>query len=582
MTAYLIPNAMKADDFMKLFFRKLFFLLSKSDKRFLGILLIFSIFVSLMETVGIAAIMPFISIASDFTIIHTNELYSVFYSYFEFASEIDFILFFGILLILFYFLRSGINLFYFYMLARFSKGRYHFLVYRLFENYLGRSYKSFTKENSSNLSKTIINEAHNLTTLISALLFMLSEVFVVVFIYMMMLYINWKITFLISFILVANAFFLMKTVSRRIKAEGSRRESYQKAFYEIINRTLGNFKMIKLKSDDTNILQSFSSASWGYTRSNIVNETIGHIPRLFLEALGFIIVIFIVLYLVYVYKTDISAAIALISMFILGLYRLMPSANRILSSYNQILFYYRSLEIVHNDLIYEIEDLGEEKISFAKELRLKNVGFSYIENKVILQDINLSISKGSKVAFIGESGSGKSTLIDLIMGIYRPKEGVVYVDGILLDDNNVKSWRKSIGYIPQMIYLFDGSVAENVAFNSEIDEDRVKKVLRQANILDFLEKDHDGINTQVGENGLNLSGGQKQRIAIARALYNDPDILVLDEATSALDNETESKIMDEICALSKSKTLIVIAHRVSTIQGFDFVYHVKKGNIQQV
>ncbi len=573
---------MKANELMKPFFKKLFFLLSKSEKKFLVVLLIFSIFISLMETVGIAAIMPFISISSDFSIIHTNELYSAFYTYFQFKSDINFVLYFGVLLMLFYVFRSGINLFYFYMLARFSKGRYHLLVYRLFENYLGRSYKSFTKENSSNLSKTIINEAHNLTTLMSALLFMLSETFIVLFIYLMMLYINWKITFLITFVLAFNALLLMKSVSKRIKKEGLRREDFQKVFYEIINRTLGNFKMIKLKSNDDNVLKSFSTASWGYTKSNIVNETIAHVPRLFLEALGFIVVIFIVIYLVYMYKTDISAAIALISMFILGLYRLMPSANRILSSYNQILFYYRSLEIVHNDLIYEIEDLGEEEISFDKEIRLKDVGFSYIENKVILQDINLSIYKGSKVAFIGESGSGKSTLIDLIMGIYRPKEGAIYADNVLLDDNNVKSWRRGIGYIPQMIYLFDGSVAENVAFDSEIDEDRVKKVLGQANILDFLEKNHDGSNTQVGENGLNLSGGQKQRIAIARALYNDPDILVLDEATSALDIETESKIMDEICALSKSKTLIVIAHRVSTIQDFDFVYHVKKGNIEKV
>lgn len=567
---------------MKLFYKKLFFLLSRSDKRFLVILLLFSIFISLMETIGIALIMPFISISSDFSIIHSNDYYSAFYRYFQFSSEINFVLFFGVSLILFYFFRSIINLFYFYMLARFSKGRYHLLAYRLFQNYLGRSYRNFTTENSSNLSKTIINEAHNLTMLVSALLFMISEAFVILFIYALMLYLNWKITLLITFVLGLSALLLMKTVSKKIKEEGSKRESYQRIFYEIINKTLSDFKMIKLKSNNDDVLENFSSTSWGYAKSNIANETIGHIPRLFLEALGFIVVVFIVISLVYTHQTDISASIALISMFILGLYRLMPSVNRILSSYNQILFYYRSLEVVHSNLIYEVESLGEEKITFMKELKLKDVSFAYKKNKQVLQDINLSILKGSKVAFVGESGSGKSTLVDVIMGLYRPKEGEIYIDNVLLDDSNVKSWRKSIGYIPQMIYLFDGSVAENIVFGTEVDEDRVKKVLDHANILDFLEKNHKGIHTQVGENGINLSGGQKQRIAIARALYSDPEILVLDEATSALDNETEKKIMDEIHTIVKNKTLIVIAHRLSTIQGFDVVYHLKNGSIEQV
>jgi ATP-binding cassette subfamily B protein len=279
------------------------------------------------------------------------------------------------------------------------------------------------------------------------------------------------------------------------------------------------------------------------------------------------------------YQGDISWAFGLLSMFVLGLYRLMPSVNRVLSSYNQILFNLQSLEIVHNDLIYEAEDLEDEGIEFAKTIELEKLSFSYIEGKEILKDIDLVIRKGEKIAFTGESGSGKSTLVDLIIGLYRPLRGTISVDGEILGEKNVKSWRRKIGYIPQAIYLFDGTVSQNVALGENADEQKMIDVLKQADIWDFLREHHEGLDTKVGEGGVKLSGGQKQRIAIARARYSDPEVLVLDEATSALDNETEAKIMDEIYKVSEGKTLIIIAHRLSTIEGCDKIYRLEKGRI---
>jgi ABC-type multidrug transport system fused ATPase/permease subunit len=522
--------------------------------------------------IGVSAILPFINIASNFSNIHSNAYTEKVYTFFHFNSNINFVIAIGIALLIFYFLRSLLNLGYFHLLAKFSKGRYHLIAYRLFENYLGMSYRSFIDKNSADLSKAIINEAQNMTALISGLLLMLSEVFVVLFIYAIMLYINWKITLLISTILIVNAFFLTMTVSRAIKKAGISREEHQKKFFEIIQSSLGNFKMMKLTSSTESILEKFDHASSGYARANIRNETLSHFPRLFLEALGFGIVIFMVIYLVYKYQSDISGTLALISMFVLGLYRLMPSANRILSSYNQILFYKSSLDIIHNDLMYDAEKLQEVPIVFNQTLQLDHIYFEYNEEKPILEDISITIHKGDKIAFIGESGSGKSTLIDLIIGLYRPKNGTINIDGILLDETNIKAWRSKIGYIPQSIYLFDGSVAQNVAFGKTINKTQIKESLRQANILEFLENHHEGINTMVGEGGIKLSGGQRQRIAIARALYGNPEILVLDEATSALDNDTEAKIMEEIYRISENKTLIVIAHRLSTIEKCEKIY----------
>ena len=339
--------------------------------------------------------------------------------------------------------------------------------------------------------------------------------------------------------------------------------------------------MIKLRGDEERIKKQFGEVSYGLVRTNIINQTLSQFPRLFLEAISFSLVSFIIIYLVFKYQTDISAAFGLLSMFVLGLYRLMPSVNRILSSYNSILFNLKSLELVHNDLIYEVEDLSDEEITFNEKIELKDVSFSYIEGKEILSNINLTITKGEKIAFTGESGSGKSTLVDIIIGLYRPSNGTVNIDDKVLDEKNVKSWRRKIGYIPQTIYLFDGTVAQNVALGETIDEKKMVEVLKKANIWDFLKEHHQGLETKVGEGGVKLSGGQKQRIAIARALYSEPEVLVLDEATSALDNETEAKIMDEIYKVSEDKTLIIIAHRLSTLEKCEKVYKLKNGKIKQ-
>ena len=535
--------------------------------------------VSLVETAGVSVIMPFIAVAGNFHLIQSNVYYHRVYEALGFTQESHFVIAFGIALILFYLFRSAFNLFYFYMLARFSQGRYHLIAYRLFENYVGMPYRHFIERNSSELTKAIVNEAQNLTTLISSMLLMVSEIFMTILIYTMFLYVNWKITLVLTLVLLLNGLLMTQTVSRLIKRQGISREAFQRKFYNIINRVLGNFKMIKLRGNEEKILEEFARASYGYARANIINATLTHFPRLFLEAIGFSLVASIVIYLVFKYQTDISSAFGLLSMFVLGLYRLMPSVNRIISSYNQVLFYSRSLDIVHNDLFYEVEQLGEEPIEFEKSIRLEHLSFAYAERKPVLEDVDLLIRKGEKIAFTGESGSGKSTLVDLIIGLYRPQKGAIYIDETELSERNVKSWRRKIGYIPQAIYLFDGTVAENVAMNEPIDEARIIEVLKQADIWDFLAKHHQGLRTHVGEGGVKLSGGQKQRIAIARALYTDPEVLVLDEATSALDNETEARIMEEIYRISRDKTLIIVAHRLSTLEGCDKIYKLEKGRI---
>jgi len=558
--------------------KKVFYLLNRRDKTLLGGLILFSIVISLIETLGISVIMPFIQVATDSSVIDTNKYYSVIYDIFAFEDKNSFIVFFGIVLIFFYLFRSFINYIYFYALARYAQGRYHLLASRLFKKYLKMPYKDFITNNSSTLSKSIITEAQLLTTILIALLMILSEVFVVILIYTVMILVNLDITIFLTIVLGLNALFMLKIISPRIKQAGVERAKYQQIFYEVINKSFGNYKMIKLHSLEDKIHLEFSDTSINFVKANIQNQALSNFPRLFLEAIAFSIIIIIVIYLVGTSSGSTAPMLALISIFVLALYRLMPSINRIMNAYNQILFNHKALDIIYENMHYTNEDLGDSRIEFNSTIVLKDILFQYSKDNLALKSIDLTIYKNEKIAIVGESGSGKSTLVDLIIGLHRPLSGSIMIDKEELNSQNLSNWRDKIGYIPQTPYLFDGTVGENITFGLDYDKDKVDSTLKQAQIYDIFQ-DKQGDKTEIGENGIMLSGGQRQRIAIARALYKNPEVLVLDEATSALDYDTETKIMEEIYEVSQNKTLIIIAHRLSTIQGCDRVVELRDGEV---
>ncbi len=553
---------------------KLRVILSKKDKIFLFFLLLFSIMVSAIETVGISIIMPFISIATNFDIIKTNKYYSFFYNFFHFSTPSQFVIYFGIALVIFYIIRALINIAYIYYLNRFSQNRYHIIATKLFDRYLSMPYKVFANRNSSMLIKSIVTEAQNVTLLVTNFLFLLSEVFVLLFIYIMLLFVNWKMTMLLTVILLFKVFLITQVISKVIKKLGEKRSIYQSIYYKIMNEAFSDFKFIKLTGIKDSLLSKFSDATRKYAWTNIINSTLSQSPRTLLEMIGFSILISGVIYVVYKYNNA-QMVIPVMSMYALAFYRLLPSINRILSSYNQILFRVKALDIIYSDLFLSTEKVGYKKVDFNKEIKLINIGFSYNETP-ILEDINLTIKKGQKVAIIGESGVGKTTLLDIIIGLYTPTKGEIFIDNEKLTIENIGAWRQKIGYIPQDIYLFDGTVKDNVIFGRKFDEKKLIESLKKANIYDFL-LTKEGIYTKVGEGGVKLSGGQRQRIAIARALYGDPEILVLDEATSSLDISTEEKILKEIFTIGKNKTLIIVTHKTETIRDCDIIFELKNG-----
>lgn len=557
--------------------KKLLVITTRQEKKNFIILIFMSIFLSVIETVGVSAIMPFITLASDPSKIVGNEYSKKIYDFFDFSTTTNFMIFFGLFLIGFYIFRAFYSIFYNYLLNKFAFGRFHSFAFRLFKNYTNLPYKRFVKRNSSELTKTIVNEASNLSFYMQSLLLIFSEFFTIVLLYTLLLLMNWKMTLVLTILLGTKVLFLLFFLKKRIEKEGTRRSIMQSKFYKILNETFGNFKIIKLIQNEQKLYSEFSSISYGYAKANIVSNTLSQLPRLSLETIGFGVLIGIVVYVLFKYN-DANFVLPIISMYALALYRILPALNRILSNYNTLLFLSSSLDIVYSDLSYTPQIEGKDFMDFKNKIELINVSFEYNKNKKVLKNINITINKGDKIAFVGESGSGKSTLVDLIIGLYKPLSGEIIIDGKKLTSDNIKSYRSKVGYIPQSIYLFDGTVGENVAFGYEYDKERIIEVLKKANIYDFLSS-KEGIDTLVGDGGIQLSGGQKQRIGIARALYSDPEILVLDEATSALDNETEAKIMDEIYEISQDKTLLIIAHRLSTIERCDRKIMLSNGKI---
>jgi len=562
--------------FLKSILENFFRLLSRRHKIYMLILIVLSVGYSLVETLGISVIMPFISLAADPGLL-ASGWYKKAFDFFNATGAESFIIGMGIGIICFYIFRAVYSYFLTYYINRFSCGMYRYFSKRVFAVVLSVPYKLYALKNSAELMRTITGETYDLSKVTFNILQFCSEIFTVLMVYALIVLLNWRMTLVISAILLFIVSVLLAVLTRENKIQGTKRMVSGRQMNRVLKETMGNFKYVKLKGNRKDILSSYDSAVETFTRSEVVNNVLGIIPKSILESLGFSFLVAVVVFILWVYH-DASRVIPVISMYALALYRILPSIHRMLQNVNNIVYYQKCLEGVDESLRQPVENEGTARLEFDRSIRLEDAHFNYMTGGEVIAGVSLEIKKGEKIAITGESGGGKSTLVDIIIGIHKLLSGKVYIDDTVITDDNICAWRKKIGYIPQSIYLFDGTVAENVSFGSIHDDEKIKKALQTANIWDFLAL-KEGINTLVGEGGIQLSGGQLQRIGIARAIYDDPDVLVLDEATSALDTETEQKIMDEIYNVSINKTLIVIAHRISTVERCDRRIRVENGKI---
>lgn len=557
-------------------------LFDKKEMKKLYILVIFSVVVSLGEVFGLSMIVPFISVASNKNSLYENKYLKLIYEFFNFESYSQFIIISGIGIGVIFLLKNIMNTIFNYSLVNFARNNYYRITCKLMNNYLKYPYKVFIKENTNSLNKNITTECNLLVLVLQYVLLLFSEVIIMLMIYTVMLVVNFKITLLVTVFLGSCVAIIKLLIINKTKNWGVQRAKAIEEYYKIIGATFGNYKFIKLLGNDEQINERFEITCDSYVIVDRKFQGTQPIPKYILEFLGFFIVVLLIVGAVIIYGEEgMTKIMPLITVFFIGLYRILPSLNRVVSYYQNIVFYRQSLNIIAKELEKSTENLGNEKIIFNEKITLKNITFEYEKDKEILKDISLNIQKGEKIAFVGESGSGKTTLVDSIIGLYKQKSGEIYIDDNLLKDENIKSWRSSIGYIPQEVYLFDGTVEDNIVFGRKYDDNKLEEALKKAQIWDFLQKKN-GVKTIVGDKGIMLSGGQKQRLAIARALYDNPEILVLDEATSALDNNTEKEIMNEIYKASENKTLLIIAHRLTTLEGCDRIVVLKEGKIEKI
>jgi ATP-binding cassette subfamily B protein/ATP-binding cassette subfamily C protein len=539
-------------------------------------LIILTVGFSLVETIGISAIMPFISIASN-PLLLDSGIYKKTIDLLGINDKSIFIIYFGISIVLFYIFRAIFSITHTYLINRFSTEVNKYFSVKLFERILSMPYRLYIQKNSGELIGIINSEAGQLSNLAINILQFYTELFTIILIYALLLVVNLRMTLILTAVLAVFSIIFFVILINKNKVLGKKRSESNIRTFRILTEAFGNYKFVRLKGNKKSLISNYNTALHEFLKTVVSSNVLGILPKSILESIGFSLLITAVIFILIKYK-DASLVIPTVSMYALALYRILPAMHRMFGNVNQITYMRYSLDIVYDAAQIPVTHEGNEPIAFNETININNVSFKYATGDEVIQNISLDIRKGEKIAITGESGCGKSTLVDLIIGINPPLSGSISIDNTLLADDNICSWRKKIGYIPQAIYLFDGTVADNVTIGSFHDDEKIKQVLIMANIWDFLET-KDGINTKVGEKGIQLSGGQQQRIGIARALYDDPEILVLDEATSSLDTETESKIMDEIYCVSENKTLIVIAHRLSTIERCNRKIKIENGSI---
>jgi ABC-type multidrug transport system fused ATPase/permease subunit len=417
------------------------------------------------------------------------------------------------------------------------------------------------------------------------LLYVIAHGVVVCFLLILLLMVNLKLAITVGFLLCSAYAFFHLLFRKRMSDIGRERVAANGARFSIVSETFGGIKEVKVSGLEDYFSSKFEVPAKKFSRNQIIFQLTAQIPRFVIEVLAFGGLSLLILYLI-LESGSFSAAMPVIALYAYAGYKLMPALQQIYSYGTQLRF---SLPVL-DSLYFDLSSLNKGSalknlapIYFDKNIKFKNVSYTYVgESAPIIKNVSFDIPSKKVVAFVGLTGSGKSTILDLLLGLHEPMSGTISVDGVNIFHENVGAWQKNIGYVPQSIYLTDGTMAENIAFGvlgADIDYEVIKKVARIANIDHFIEGLSLSYGTVVGERGVRLSGGQRQRIGIARALYRAPKILVLDEATSALDNITEKCVMESIYKLSQNITVVIVAHRLSTVQLADIIFVVDAGKI---
>jgi ATP-binding cassette, subfamily B, bacterial PglK len=551
-------------------------------------LLILIIVAGIFDLLGVAAVLPFMSVASDPSYIESNKMISYIYHYFEFDDHNSFVLFLGLWLIILIILSTIIKVTTIYFTHSFTFKREHSLSLRFLKGFLNQPYSWFVNQHRADLSRTILADVREvvgrsmLTTLN-----VISNGFSVIMILGFLVLVD-TVTAVLAFLCFGFIYLgLFSIVKKRLSRIGIDRLNASKVRYKSSNEIFSLVKEIKILGKENFYVSLFDQATKTFTNNEITMQAVSSLPRYFIEMVAFTSMILVVLINI-LSGSELSTFIPLLALYAFAVYRLIPSIQIIFS--NIVLFRASTsylTELIEKYKILNVspsfEDISEG-INFRKEITFNSISYKYPKaEKNSVSHISIKIPSQNIIGIIGPTGSGKTTIVDILLGLLRPDQGEIYVDDIRICEDNVRQWQTHIGYVPQHISLIDETILANIALgenSDDLDMESIVAAAKVANIHNFILSElEDGYNTKVGDNGVRLSGGQRQRIGIARALYNKPDILVLDEATSALDDGTEQAVMEAVNNLDRNLTIVIIAHRLSTLSKADIVYRLEKGQL---
>lgn len=459
---------------------------------------------------------------------------------------------------------------------------------RMMRNYLRRGYEFYLNADTAVVQRSITSDVNNMYALILAILQLVSDGIVFVFLVIYCLAQDPMMTVLIAVVLVALLYLIKKVLKPIMYKAGEDNQNYYSGLFKWISQTVQGIKEVKITCKEQYFVSEYVKCGKGYVDAVQKYSLYNNIPKLLIET---VCVICMVGYLLMMILNGASGEDMLrtVGAFGAAVIVLLPCVNRINNQINSMAyfepFFMGVSDNLQNEINGEMVDMSfaaeeKNKLPVEKEIRLENITYAYPNtDKLIFDHAGMTIPVGASVGIVGTSGAGKSTVVDILLGLLEVKCGTVYADGVDVKEH-YRAWLKNVGYIPQMIFMLDDTIRKNVAFGvpeEEIDEKRLWEVLKEAQLDEFIKSLPEGLETGIGERGIRLSGGQRQRIGIARALYNNPEVLILDEATSALDNDTEAAIMESINRLHGKKTLVIIAHRLQTIEKCDIVYRVENG-----
>lgn len=571
----------------------IYILLPKQKKQCVGICIL--IFIgSLFEMLGVTAVLPFIQAMLEPQQLRNNRYLSSIFEILKVTSDFQIILFVGLILILIYVFKNLFLLFSSYVQIRFKLRLQKDLSVLMLRTYMRRPYTFFLDVNSGDILRGINNDVYGVYAILENCFRILTEGITIILIAIFIIVTDPIMAIGVIFIASICFFSIVLGMRKKMKEMGVRQREVLAKQNKYAYQAINGIKEITVMQRNEDFIKQYEEAYEVKRSTDVVYYFTQAIPERMIEGICISGIIGIVCFRVLL-GVEITTFIPQLAAFAVAAFRILPSVSRLIGYFSGIVFYRPTLEAAYENIkaAREYEEYlrkyaldrnvvndGYNEHVFKKELIVNNIEWRYNNSaKKILSNLNLKIEKGEAIALIGASGSGKTTLVDIILGLLQPQSGSVYMDGIDIFAIK-KDWAKIIGYVPQNVYLLDDTIRNNVAFGvseQEIDNQKVWDALEKAQLKQHVIELPEQLDTIVGERGVKFSGGQRQRVAIARALYCNPDILVLDEATSALDNDTETIVMETINALQGDKTLIIVAHRLSTIKKCDKIYEIKDG-----